>query len=134
MGAPVAGDTLAGGWRSGPRCTTDDTDQDIMLYSGSNSHHKALPRDIARELPVSARTVRRRLCEIDLHTFVRRREHAFTVEDLRRRMSFAEGYSLWGDAEWSGVLWSDHTLFTLDYETRERLQGAVWLWGCFCAE
>ncbi len=140
--------------RSGrPRCTTDDTDQDIGLYS--NSHHKALPRDIRRELelPVSARTVRRRLCEIDLHTFVQRREHAFTAEDLRRRISFAEGYSSWGDAEWSRVLWSDHTLFTLDYQSREyvvrppghacdaeyleqqpRLQGAVWLWGCLCAE
>jgi transposase len=140
--------------RSGrPRCTTDDTDQDIMLYS--NSHHKALPRDIRRELqlPASARTVRRRLCEIDLHTFVQRREHTFTEEDLRRRLSFAEGYASWGEAEWSRVLWSDHTLFTLDYQSREyvvrplghacdaeyleqqpRLQGAVWLWGCLCAE
>lgn len=140
--------------RSGrPRCTTDDTDQDIMLYS--NSHHKALPSDIRREmeLPASARTVRRRLCEIDLHTFVQRREHTFTEDDLRRRISFAEGYSRWGDDEWGRVLWSDHTLFTLDYQSREyvmrppghaydaeyiqpqeRLQGAVWLWGCICAD
>lgn len=139
--------------RSGrPRCTTDDTDQDIMIYS--NSHHKALPKDIVRELqlPVSAHTVRRRLCEIDLHTYVQRREHPFTEFDLRRRISFAEGYSRWGEVEWSRVLWSDHTLFPLDYQTREyvvrppghgydveyleqekRLQGAVWLWGCMCA-
>lgn len=135
-----------------PRCTTDGTDQDIGLYSWE--HHKALPHDIVRELelPVSARTVRRRLCEIDLHTFVRRREHVLTEEDLRRRISFAEGYSRWTEDDWSRVLWSDHTLFTLDYESREyvmrprgrafdpefvdeqpRLQGAVWLWGCFCA-
>jgi hypothetical protein len=51
------------------------------------------------------------------------------------------------------VMWSDHTLFTLDHQSREyvtrppghacdekylaqqeRLQGAVWLWGCFCAD
>jgi transposase len=140
--------------RSGrPRCTSDDTDQDIGLYSAG--HHAALPRDIRRELelPASARTVRRRLCEIDLHTFVQRSEHAFTEEDLRRRIAFAEGYSRWTEADWSRVLWSDHTLFTLDYQSREyvvrppghaydeeylkpqeRLQGAVWLWSCFCAE
>jgi transposase len=139
--------------RSGrPRCTTDDVDQDIGLYSWE--HHKALPRDIVRELelPVSAHTVRRRRCEIDLHTYVRRREYAYTERDLRRRLSFAEGYS---HMDWSRVLWSDHTLFTLDYDGREyvtrppghafdreflepepaeRLQGAVWLWGCICAD
>lgn len=140
--------------RSGrPRCTTDETDQDIMLYS--NTHHNAVPTDIRREmeLDVSSRTVRRRLCEIDLHTYVKRHEHAFTELDLKRRIAFAEGYSTWGDAEWRRILWSDHTLFTLDYQTREyvvrppghaydseylqqedRLQGAVWLWGCFCAD
>lgn len=140
--------------RSGrPRCTEDEKDQDIMLFS--NSHHKALPRDIARELalPVSSRTVRRRLCEIDLHTYVQRHEHAFTELDLRRRLSFGEGYSPWTEAQWRRVLWSDHTLFTLDYQSREYvvrppghgcdeefmekergLQGAIWLWGCICAE
>lgn len=136
--------------RSGrPRCTTDDTDQDIGLYSWE--HKKAMPRDIVRELelPVSAQTVRRRRCEIDLHTYVRRRERAFTQRDLQRRIAFAEGYSHF---DWSRVLWSDHTLFTLDYQGREfitrppghafdaefmqpveRLEGAVWLWGCICA-
>ena len=146
--------SVADAERSGrPRCTTDDIDQDIMLYS--NSHHSALPRDIRRELQLqaSARTVRRRLAEIDLHTFVRRHEHQFTELDLKRRVAFAEGYSHWTEEEWSRVLWSDHTLLTLDYQCREyvmrppghaydeeylqpeeRLQGAVWLWGCICAE
>jgi hypothetical protein len=140
--------------RSGrPRCTTDDTDQDIGLYS--TAHVNALPRDIVRELelPVSARTVARRRLEIDLHTFVQRHEHAFTEFDLKRRIAFAEGYSSWTEGDWRRVLWSDHTLFTLDHQTREyvtrppghacdaeylrqedRLQGAVWLWGCFCAD
>jgi hypothetical protein len=44
-------------------------------------------------LLVSARTVARRRIEIDLHTFVRRHEHAFTELDLKRRIAFAEGYS-----------------------------------------
>ena len=82
--------------RSGrPRCTTDDIDQEIGLYS--DAHVNALPRDIVRELEltVSARTVRRRRIEIDLHTFVKRHEHAFTDFDLKRRIAYAEGYSSW---------------------------------------
>jgi transposase len=136
-----------------PRCTTDDIDQDIGLYS--DAHVKALPRDIVRELEltVSARTVRRRRIEIDLHTFVQRREHVYTEHDLKRRIAYAEGYSNWTEADWRRVMWSDHTLFTLDCQSREyvtrppghasdekylgqeqRLEGAVWLWGCFCAD
>jgi transposase len=140
--------------RSGrPRCTTDEIDQEIGLYS--DAHVNALPRDIVRELEltVSARTVRRRRIEIDLHTFVQRHEHAFTDHDLKRRIAYAEGYSNWTAADWGHVMWSDHTLFTLDCQSREyvtrppgkacdpkylaqadRLEGAVWLWGCFCAD
>jgi transposase len=146
--------SLEDGERSGrPRCTSDDTDQEIGLYS--DAHVNALPRDIVRELElqVSARTVRRRRIEIDLHTFVQRHEHAFTEHDLKRRIAYAEGYSYWTEADWRRVMWSDHTLFTLDCQSREyvtrppgagcdpkylaqkeRLQGAVWLWGCFCAD
>lgn len=140
--------------RSGrPRCTTDEQDQEIGLYS--DAHVNALPCGIVRELelPVSVRTVARRRIEIDLHTFVRRHEHAFTEHDLKRRIAFAEGYSRWTEDDWRRVMWSDHTLFTLDHQTREyvtrppghacdakyigqeeRLEGAVWLWGCFCAD
>jgi transposase len=53
--------SLEDGERSGRlRCTSDDTDQEIGLYS--DAHVKALPRDIVRELEltVSARTLRRR--------------------------------------------------------------------------
>lgn len=42
------------------------------------------------------------------------------TDDYRqRRIAFAEGYSSWGDIEWSRVLWSDHTLFPLEYQSRE---------------
>jgi transposase len=146
--------SVADAERSGrPRCTTDDTDQNIGLYAAANWN--TVPRDIVRalDLPVDRRTVRRRLNEIDLHTYLRRREHAFTEEDLRRRLSFAEGYANWSKEDWRRVLWSDHTLFTLGhhgreyqqrppgtasdpkyFEQTERLEGAVWLWGCLCAD
>ena len=137
--------------RSGrPRCTSDDTDQDIGLYS--DAHVNDTPRDIVRalELPVDRRTVRRRLNEIDLHCSVQRAEH----ENVRARLSFAEGYSRWTEDEWSRVLFSDETHFPLGHHGREyvqrppgagldpkytrkeneRLEGKVSLWGCICAE
>jgi len=140
--------------RSGrSRCATDETDQDIMLYS--NEHHNAVPTAIRRELElgVSSHTVRRRLSEIDLHTYIQQYEGEFQLLHRKRRVAFGEGYSRWGEEEWSRVLWSDHTLFPLDYQTREYImrppghaldpeyagvkekkEGAVWLWGCISAK
>ena len=136
--------------RSGrPRCTTDATDQDMMLYS--DSHVNDVPKDIQRELELdcSARTIRRRLNEIDLHTCVQRAEH----ENVRARIAFAEGYSRWTEEDWSRVMFSDETHFYLGHHGREyvqrppgaaldpkytrkeneRLEGKVSLWGCICA-
>jgi len=136
--------------RSGrPRCTTDDTDQAVGLYS--DAHVTDSPRDIVRalELPVDRRTVRRRLNEIDLHNCVQRSEY----ENVRARLAFAEGYSRWTEDDWSRVLFSDETHFYLGHHGREyvqrppgaaldpkytlkeegRLEGKVSLWGCICA-
>jgi transposase len=137
--------------RSGrPRCPTDDTDQDIMLHS--DSHVTDVPKDIIRALglDVSARTVRRRLNEIDLHSCIQRAEH----ENIRARISFAEGYSRWTEEDWSRVIFSDETHFYLGHQSREyvqrppgtaldprytrkeneRLEGKVSLWGCICSK
>lgn len=142
--------SVADAERSGrPRCTTDETDQAIMLHS--DAHVNDNPRDIVRalELDVSSRTVRRRLNEIDLHSCVQRAEH----ENVRARIAFAEGYSRWMENDWSRVLFSDETHFYLGHHGREyvqrppgaaldpkytrkeneRLQGKVSLWGCICA-
>jgi transposase len=137
--------------RSGrPRCTTDDTDQDIMLHS--DAHVNDVPKDIVRalDLDVSARTVRRRLNEIDLHSCIQRAEH----ENVRARIAFAEGYSRWTEEDWSRVMFSDETHFYLGHHGREyvqrppgaaldpkytrkeneQLKGKVSLWGCICAD
>lgn len=133
-----------------PRCTSDDTDQDIMLHS--DAHVNDNPKDIRRELEldVSARTIRRRLNEVELRSCVQRAEH----ENVRARISFAEGYSRWTEDDWSRVLFSDETHFYLGHHGREyvqrppgaaldpkytrkdneRLEGKVSLWGCICAE
>jgi transposase len=137
--------------RSGrPRGTTDDTDQDIMLHS--DAHVTDVPKDIQRELELdcSARTIRRRLDEVDLHSCVQRAEH----ENVRARISFAEGYSRWTEEDWARVMFSDETHFYLGHQSREyvqrppgaaldpkytrkenqQLKGKVSLWGCISAQ
>ena len=137
--------------RSGrPRSTTDDTDQDMMLYS--DAHVTATPRDIvhALELDVDRRTVRRRLNEVGLRSCVQRAEH----ENVLARLSFAEGCSRWSEDDWARVLFSDETHFYLGHHGREyvnrpvgaaldpkytrkdneQLKGKVTLWGCICAK
>lgn len=135
-----------------PRCTTDDIDINIQEFAEEKV--TVTPKDIKRELelPVSSRTVRRRLDEVDLHGCVKQEEHAYTDDNMRRRIAFAEGYANWTEADWCRVMWSDETHFYLGHHGREYvqrpagtaldpkytrktepLQGKVSLWGCICA-
>jgi transposase len=139
--------------RSGrPRCTTERTDERIEAFADEKV--SVTPKDIVRELelPVSARTVRRGLDEVGLFGRVQQEEHAYTDENIRRRISFAEGYSHWTEDDWSRVIFSDETHFYLGQHGRqyvqrpvgtaldpkytlktERLEGKVSLWGCICS-
>ena len=79
------------------------------------------------------------------------------IENIRGRLSFAEGYSRWTEDDWSRVLFSDETHFYLGHHGREYVQrpyGAaldpkytlkderppsseqkkISLWGCICAD
>lgn len=136
-----------------PRCTTDSNDVAIKEYADEKVN--VVPKDIVRELqlPVSTRTVRRRLDEAGLHGRVQKEEYAYTDETLKRRLSFAEGYANWSEDDWSRVIFSDETHFYLGHHGREyvqrpvgaaldpkytrkaeQLEGKVSLWGCICAE
>jgi transposase len=147
--------SLSDAERSGrPRLTTPAQDDSIVDYS--SAHVTAVPRDIvsALELPVSARTVRRRLNEAELYSCVQRAEH----DNARARLAWAEGYSHWtageaGGHDWSRVLFSDETHFYLGTPVRAYVQrprgaaldpkytrkevglpsGKVSLWGCISA-
>lgn len=133
--------------RSGrPRCTTDEQDQDIVMYS--DEHVTATPKDIVRELQldVHPRTVRNRLNEVGLYSCVQQTE----IDNPQRRLSWARGYAHFTEADWSTVLFSDETHFYLGHQSREyvqrplgaaldpkythheaeHLQGKVSLWGC----
>jgi transposase len=146
--------SIADAERSGrPRCTSDDTDQEIGLLSDRKP--TLTPKDIRREmqLPVSAHTVSRRLDEIGLLGRVQETEHALTEYDLQRRLAFANQYLHWTEDQWAHVFFSDETHFYLGHHGRtyvrrpvgaahdpkymrqeRQLRGKVSLWGCICAE
>lgn len=67
------------------------------------------PRGITHELQLalSHDTVRRRLDEAGLFGRVARKEYPFTPDHIRARLSFANGYASWTEANWDTVVWSD---------------------------
>lgn len=96
--------------RSGrPRCTDDDTDASIAEFAEEKKF--TTPRAITAELALdcSPRTTRRRLDEAGLHGRVARSVPMWTAAHIRSRLSFAEGYAGWGEAEWERVIFSDET-------------------------
>lgn len=87
-------------------------------------------------LTVSKRTIRRRLNDDSL--FGRVSRHFFVLTDavIRKRLSFAHGYSCWSTEQWCTVLYSDEKIFTLGMHGRvwvQRPHGAEWQ-PQFCRE
>ncbi|MDO9333806.1 MAG: IS630 family transposase [Dehalococcoidales bacterium] len=139
--------------RSGrPRATDEATDDAIVSLAEEEKF--ITPKQITAqlELPVSTRTVRRRLDEVDLHGRVARAEYPFDENDIRRRLSFAEGYGDWSEEKWERVIFSDETHIEIWGRTKvwvQRPPGTAFddeymtnrmphservsLWGCFCA-
>lgn len=136
-----------------PRCTTEETDQDIGLLSDQKP--TSTPKDIKRELrlPISAHTISRRLDEVGLFGRVQETEHDLDEFDLQRRLAFANQYLHWTEDQWAHVFFSDETNFYLGHHGRsyvrrpvgmshdpkylrqeKQLHGKVSLWGCICAE
>ena len=140
--------------RSGRRrCTTDETDQSIGLFSDEKP--TLTPKDIRRELqlPVSPHTISRRLDKIGLWGCVQETEHALTEFDLQRRLAFANEHLDKSEGWWARVFFSDECNFYLGHHGRtyvrrpvgashdpkymrqeRQLHGKVSLWGCICAE
>jgi transposase len=140
--------------RSGrPRCTDDDTDQDIGLLSDNTP--TSTPKDIKRQLrlPVSPHTISRRLDEIGLWGCVQETEHDLTEFDIQRRLAFAHQHENWTEDQWARVFFSDECNFYLGQHGRTyvrrpvgmahdpkymrpvgQLHGKVSLWDCICAE
>jgi transposase len=101
------------GSRSGrPRCTDEATDTAIAFVAHVDVFTS--PRRIRRKLElddVSARTIDRRLQEAGLYGRVARHKRDYSDVEIRKRMSFAEGYADWTVAAWSRVIFSDEKSF-----------------------
>jgi transposase len=100
------------GSRSGrPRCTDERADEQIALVGRVEKFTS--PRQVRRKLNLDCgrRTVDRRLQEAGLFGRVARHKRNYTAEEVRKRLSFAEGYKGWTVEQWSKVLFSDEKCF-----------------------
>jgi transposase len=72
-------------------------------------------------LPVSVRTIRRSLDDMDIHGRVARQYFALSPDHIRARLSFANGYQNWSIEQWMHLLFSDEKIFSLG------THGRVWV-------
>jgi hypothetical protein len=139
--------------RSGrPRCTDEETD--VAIEEFTDEMKFTTPQEIKKEMQLdcSARTIRRRLDEVDLLGRVSQTEYVYDERDIQRRLSFAEGYANWSEDDWARVIFSDETHIEVYGRSRvwvQRPRGKAFdpqymtqriphservsLWGCFCA-
>lgn len=146
--------SVADAERSGrPRSTTEAVDEQIEVEAEEKKF--VTPRDIRRELQLScsARTVRRRLDEVNLFGRVAREADSYDERTLTLRLSFARGFLHFTDADWDTVIFSDEVHFCLGHHGQvwvQRPPGSAYdpqyckppeqemykitLWGCFCSK
>jgi len=100
------------GSRSGrPRCTDEQCDTAIAVTAHIDKFTS--PRQIRRELKLDAsrQTIDRRLQEAGLFGRVARHKRNYTDAQVRKRLSFGEGYGGWTKRQWERVLFSDEKCF-----------------------
>jgi transposase len=141
--------------RSGrKRKTTAEIDEKIEQEAKETKF--TTPRRIKRKLglDVSIDTIDRRLIEVGLFGRVARHKKKFNSEEIRKRLSFAEGYKNWTPEQWMKVMFADEKIFW-----GEGFSGQIWVrrpkgealnpeycmdadphpekvnvWGCFCGK
>jgi transposase len=152
----ATGSPLSGSRTGRPRCTDEATDTAIAFTAHVDVFTS--PRQIRRKLEfgdaLSISTIDRRLQEAGLFGRVARHKRDYSPEELRKRLSFAEGYQDWTEAQWCKVLFSDEKCFY-----GEGFCGRTWVrrpkgealnpkycvhkkahpvkvnvWACFCAD
>ena len=102
-----------------PRATDAVDDRYLTISVRRNPFHSA--RRIQNEfrqathITISTQTVRNRLREVGLHSRVPRVVPRMTPEHRRRRREWARRHSRWNVAQWSNVLFTDESRFTVDH-------------------
>jgi len=107
----ATGSPLSGSRSGRPRCTDEALDTAIAFTAHVDKFTS--PRQIKRklELDPSRMTIERRLQEAGLFGRVARHKRDYSAEELRKRLSFAEGYKDWTEEKWEKVLFSDEKCF-----------------------
>jgi len=147
------GDVQSGGRSGRPRCTDESTDTNMAVSARVEPFTS--PRKIKRKLDLEASisTIDRRLQEAGLFGRVARKKRRYSPAELRKRLSFANGYGGWKRKKWHQVLFSDEKCFYGDgfcgrvYVRRPKGEALnpdycvhkvahpvkVNVWGCFSA-
>jgi transposase len=100
------------GSRAGrPRCTSADEDVNIALTARVQVFTSA--RHVRRTLflDTSRQTVHRRLQEAGLFGRVARHKRDYAAAEIRKRLSFANGYGGWSERQWQQVIFADEKCF-----------------------
>jgi transposase len=97
--------------RSGrPTALKEKEKEELVMVSTINN--RLTPRELKKEVgvEVSARTIDRTLQEADLFGRVALKKRKFDEEEMKKRLSFAEGYKHWRGKEWERVLFADEAI------------------------
>ena len=98
--------------RSGRKRKTT-AEQGAAIIHEAKATKFTTPRRLRRKLglDVSSRTIDRRLIEVGLFGRVARHKKKFSDEEIRKRLSFAEGYKHWTEEDWMRVEFADEKIF-----------------------
>jgi transposase len=107
----ASGAVHSGARQGRPRCTDEALDTAIAFTARVDIFTS--PRQIKRKLQLepSISTIDRRLQEAGLFGRVAAHKRSYSEAEVRKRLSFAEGYKDWSVEKWSTVLMSDEKCF-----------------------
>jgi transposase len=141
-----------------PRISSPVDDRQLLRLSKKqrNETSRALSQEWSPLVgqAVSSRTVRRRLVEMGMKSYVQKRKPLKTASQVKKRLAWCAEHQLWSADQWQKVIWSDESHFQLvnrcnrvyirrmshegnqPFNFQSRVQGGggqVSVWGCFSA-
>lgn len=106
--------------RSGrPRATTEEEDRLITAAIVADPFQSAEDIREALSLTVSSETVRRRLSELGLQSFVAAQKPCLSDSQLKERLMFATAMKDWTTEKWGDVIFSDESTFSTRWDQRK---------------
>ena len=135
-----------------PRITTSREDRNIVRTILREPRQSL--KDINKLIPVkiSESTLRRRLAEADIVNVKVTKKPYVNNKNRICRLNWCKEHIGWKNDQWDSILWSDESLFVLEYSGNERVwvrkgmekspiaqqnrrrhQQKVMIWGCMCS-